>query len=136
MSEKKGEKLDSIQAEIDRTKGVMKTNIEKTLARGEKLEALEEKADTLNSRARTFQSNARQVRRNFCMQYWRNIVVGILILVVSSSVFLPHSLGSDHYPLLDLPKLACLVLKTAVHISLPNEPLHSHSFYNCAVHGL
>lgn len=76
------DRLNKIQAEIDRTKGVMKTNIDKTIQRGDKLDSLEDKAENLNTRAGMFRNNARAVNRHFCIRYWRNVALVLVILAV------------------------------------------------------
>lgn len=83
MSDRKeDDKLAAIQVEIENTKGVMKSNIEKTINRGEKLEALEDKADTLNNRAKTFQSTARAARRQFCWQNYKYALIIFFVIVL------------------------------------------------------
>jgi t-SNARE complex subunit (syntaxin) len=80
------DKLSKIQDEINRTKDVMKDNINKTIARGEKLEQIEDKAENLNNRAKTFQSTAKAARRQMCWQNWRNILLIVLVVTIISVI--------------------------------------------------
>lgn len=75
-------KMEDIQIEIDKTKNVMKKNIEATLDRGDQLDEMEAKADRLNSQAQTFKKKTGQAKRAYCWQSWRNSIALFLIVVL------------------------------------------------------
>eukprot|EP00475_Leptophrys_vorax_P037388 TRINITY_DN643_c0_g1_i1.p1 TRINITY_DN643_c0_g1~~TRINITY_DN643_c0_g1_i1.p1 ORF type:complete len:104 (+),score=44.61 TRINITY_DN643_c0_g1_i1:74-385(+) len=77
-----GDKYTAIQDEIDKTKGVLKSNIDKAIARGDKLDQLGDKASTLNDKAARFEKGAATTRRQMCLQKWRNIFLVILVLII------------------------------------------------------
>ncbi|CEO99358.1 hypothetical protein PBRA_001264, partial [Plasmodiophora brassicae] len=88
MAAERDVKMKDVQVEIERTKDVMKKNIETTLDRGDKLDELDMKADRLESHASAFNKKAGQARRNFCWQSYRYtamltlLVLGFVLLVL------------------------------------------------------
>jgi uncharacterized coiled-coil DUF342 family protein len=77
------QKIDQIQTELNKAKGVMKQNIDKTIQRGEKLDQLGDKAETLSSQASRFQNNAKTLRRQMCWQNYRNLFILIAVMIVN-----------------------------------------------------
>jgi hypothetical protein len=80
------DKLDEVQAEIDQTKKVLNKNLEKAVARGEKLETLEVKADALEGRAQVFNSTAKKARQHFCLENWKWFGIFLIVLIVNCSL--------------------------------------------------
>jgi vesicle-associated membrane protein 7 len=72
-------KLDQIQQEISGVKQVMVQNIDKVLARGEKIELLVDKSANLDHKAQLFQKEAKKVKN---VMWWRNVRMWILLLFV------------------------------------------------------
>ncbi len=79
-------KLLQIQIEIERTKGVMKDNINKAMERGQKLEETEAKTEKLKHKADEFNNSARSARMKMCWQNWRTILLIFLIILIISVI--------------------------------------------------
>ncbi|GFR41756.1 hypothetical protein Agub_g2512 [Astrephomene gubernaculifera] len=82
-------KVASVQKKVDEVKGIMTENIEKVLARGEKLELLTDKTENLMNEADRFQRQGRQLRRKM---WWQNckmkIVVAFAVILLALVIFL------------------------------------------------
>ena len=100
-------KIDAIQAELDKAKGVMKQNIDKTINRGQQLDQLGDKADTLSNRATTFQTQARNARRQMCFNNYRNLAIVAIVLIVIPFTSLSSSC-SDLYLELTIAMLSVI----------------------------
>ncbi|XP_035668868.1 vesicle-associated membrane protein 7-like [Branchiostoma floridae] len=78
-----GDQLSMLQSQVDEVKGVMSQNIEKVLARGDRLDNLMEKTDELEASADTFKKTARRVKKKY---FWKNakmmIILSVVVLVV------------------------------------------------------
>eukprot|EP00741_Cyanophora_paradoxa_P005366 tig00000880_g5204.t1 len=62
------DKIAKVKSEIDEVKGIMTQNIEKVLARGEKIELLVDKTELLNASAMRFKRGATQLKRHLWIQ--------------------------------------------------------------------
>ncbi|KAG2488537.1 hypothetical protein HYH03_012856 [Edaphochlamys debaryana] len=82
-------KVASVQKKVDEVKGIMTENIEKVLARGEKLELLTDKTENLMNEADRFQRTGRTLRRKM---WWQNckmkIVVAFAVILLAVVIFL------------------------------------------------
>lgn len=82
-------KVASVQKKVDEVKGIMTENIEKVLARGEKLELLTDKTENLMNEADRFQRTGRTLRRKM---WWQNckmkIVVAFAVILLAVIIFL------------------------------------------------
>ncbi|KAG2425091.1 hypothetical protein HXX76_014000 [Chlamydomonas incerta] len=82
-------KVASVQKKVDEVKGIMTENIEKVLARGEKLELLTDKTENLMNEADRFQRTGRTLRRKM---WWQNckmkIVVALAVVLLAVVIFL------------------------------------------------
>ncbi|PNW84187.1 hypothetical protein CHLRE_04g224750v5 [Chlamydomonas reinhardtii] len=82
-------KVASVQKKVDEVKGIMTENIEKVLARGEKLELLTDKTENLMNEADRFQRTGRTLRRKM---WWQNckmkIVVALAVILLAVVIFL------------------------------------------------
>ena len=83
-------KLDMINAEIDKTKHQMLSNIDATLNRGDKLTDLESKSDQMRNQAVVFKKTASEVKTQFCWQYWKTIILVLVVLIVFYLLTLYH----------------------------------------------
>lgn len=63
------DKFAAVRGKIDDVKGIMVQNIEKVLARGEKIELLVDKSDALNRSAAKFEKNSNKLKNQM---WWRN----------------------------------------------------------------
>jgi len=79
--------LTQIHAELGETVNVMRSNIEKMIRRGEKLEELEEKTEDLVNQSALFHSKSRKLKKQF---WWKNakfyIVGGVILVVVATII--------------------------------------------------
>uniref|UniRef100_A0A8C4Q0D5 Vesicle-associated membrane protein 3 (cellubrevin) n=1 Tax=Eptatretus burgeri TaxID=7764 RepID=A0A8C4Q0D5_EPTBU len=78
-------KLQQARGQVDEVMGVMRGNVERVLARDEKLSQLDERAEALQVGAATFETTATRLRRKL---WWKNckmwaiLISVILILIV------------------------------------------------------
>jgi vesicle-associated membrane protein 7 len=63
------DKFSAVRGKIDDVKGIMVQNIEKVLARGEKIELLVDKSDALNRSAAKFEKSSNKLKNQM---WWRN----------------------------------------------------------------
>lgn len=82
-------KVASVQKKVDEVKGIMTDNIEKVLARGEKLELLTDKTENLMFEADRFVRTGRTLRRKM---WWQNckmkLVVAFAVILLAVIIFL------------------------------------------------
>lgn len=82
-------KVASVQKKVDEVKGIMTENIEKVLARGEKMELLQDKSDNLRFEADRFVRTTRTINRNM---WWQNckmkVVVAFAVILLAVVIFL------------------------------------------------
>ena len=68
-----------VKGQIEDVKGVMVENIEKVLARGEKIELLVDKTEALNSSAKKFQRASKSLKS---AMWWKNVKMWLLIAAI------------------------------------------------------
>ena len=78
------DKIKTLKVNIDKTRDIMVENIDKVLARGEKIEILVNKTNYMSDSAVTLRKTAVKVKR---YMWWKNfkitlIVVGIAIVIL------------------------------------------------------
>lgn len=77
------EKIKELRNDVNEITEVMKTNINKVIERGDRVETLNERSELLSSRANEFRINSRNIRRKF---WWENFrlqaAMGIILLVI------------------------------------------------------
>ena len=71
--------LSKVKGQIEDVKGVMVDNIEKVLARGEKIELLVDKTEQLNQSAKRFQRASKSLKT---AMWWKNVKMWGLIAVI------------------------------------------------------
>lgn len=82
-------KVDAVRSQIEEVKGTMVENIDKVLARGERLDDVMLKSDNMRSSAETFRLQGRKLRRAMCCQNLRiKLLVLGLLLVLGFVIFL------------------------------------------------
>jgi vesicle-associated membrane protein 7 len=72
--------LAKVKGQIEDVKGVMVDNIEKVLARGEKIELLVDKTEQLNQSAKKFQRASKSLKS---AMWWKNVKMWGLIFVIT-----------------------------------------------------
>eukprot|EP00475_Leptophrys_vorax_P030867 TRINITY_DN4657_c0_g1_i1.p2 TRINITY_DN4657_c0_g1~~TRINITY_DN4657_c0_g1_i1.p2 ORF type:complete len:110 (-),score=37.68 TRINITY_DN4657_c0_g1_i1:82-411(-) len=76
-------RLDDLKIQIEDTKRVVQSSLEKAIERGNKLEDIELKSQTLFDRSSQFERSAVQVRKQMCCQKWKwTIIISSLVLVI------------------------------------------------------
>ena len=69
----------------------MVQNVEQILSRGERIELLVDKTDSMASQATAFRRGARTVRRQMWWKNKRVLGLGVLVALVRTPCFFPHS---------------------------------------------
>ncbi len=75
--------LGKVKSQIEDVKGVMVENIEKVLARGEKIELLVDKTEQLNSSAKKFQRASKSLKS---AMWWKNVKMWLLIIAIAAII--------------------------------------------------
>ena len=78
--------ISRLQGELNSVTSVMKSNIEKMIRRGEKLEALEEKTEMLVQEAAMFKARSKKLNRALKWKNAKFYIVGGVVLVVVAAV--------------------------------------------------
>jgi vesicle-associated membrane protein 7 len=82
-TDKNVDKITALKASVDQAKNIMVENIEKVLARGEKVEMLVKKTELMSEQAITMKKRAVIVKRRMWMQNLRMyIICGVLVLLL------------------------------------------------------
>lgn len=79
------DKITAVQDSIDRAKDIMTDNVDKALARGDRLDTLHSKSVTLQNQAMTFQKKSTDLKRSLCMRnakFTAMIVGAVLALIL------------------------------------------------------
>lgn len=88
-----GNKTAEVQQQVDEVVGIMQTNIEKVIARGEKLDSLQTKTDDLQQGAMQFKKGATKVRKQM---WWKDmklkmIIVGIILVIIAVIILIVYT---------------------------------------------
>ena len=65
------QEIDRLQREVEETRGVLVSNFEALIERGDNVDGLLQRAEQLENAAMCFVRNARHVRRRFCCQAYK-----------------------------------------------------------------
>ncbi|XP_068229313.1 vesicle-associated membrane protein 2-like [Palaemon carinicauda] len=76
-------RLEASQKEVDEITGIMKTNVQGIIDRGEKLEDLEERASSLLTATSQFEKTSSRLKKTY---RWKNQKMKIIIGVVAGVV--------------------------------------------------
>ncbi|KAL3872197.1 hypothetical protein ACJMK2_040139 [Sinanodonta woodiana] len=86
----KDPKVSRLQGQVEEVVGVMKSNVEKVLERGDRLEDLQDKSDGLAMNSDIFRNRAKQLQKNM---WWKNcrmrIIMVMVILIVLAVIIVP-----------------------------------------------
>jgi len=74
------ESIDRVKYQVEQVKDVMRENIDKAIERGENIDALDDKSQQLEADSRIFKYKSGQVRRRFCVSYYRTIFLIVIIV--------------------------------------------------------
>lgn len=89
-SDPKTDQIQRIQGDVENLRGIMVSNIEQVLERGEQLEVLVDKTDVLDSSALVFKRGASEMRR---IMWWKN--ARARAFMVAAIVFVLYLLGAS-----------------------------------------
>ncbi|KAI9207244.1 synaptobrevin [Polychytrium aggregatum] len=83
-------KTTQVQGQVDEVINIMQNNIEKVMARGEKIETLQNKTDDLQQGALQFKRGATKVRSQM---WWKDfklkIIIAVIVVVVLVIIIVP-----------------------------------------------
>ncbi|KAG9261469.1 vesicle-associated membrane protein 8 isoform X2 [Astyanax mexicanus] len=73
------DRVKALQSQVDGVKDIMTQNVDRILARGERLDDLMDKSEGLEDGAKTFKQTSQKVARAF---WWKNVKLILVIVVV------------------------------------------------------
>ncbi|XP_076848381.1 vesicle-associated membrane protein 8 [Brachyhypopomus gauderio] len=73
------DRVKSLQSQVDGVKDIMTQNVDRILARGERLDDLMDKSEDLQAGAQNFKHTSQKVARSF---WWKNVKITVAIIVV------------------------------------------------------
>ncbi|KAG7489767.1 hypothetical protein JOB18_020056 [Solea senegalensis] len=73
------DKVQSLRDQVDGVKDIMTHNVERILARGERLDDLMDKSEDLQAGAQHFKQTSQKVARSY---WWKNVKLVVVIVVV------------------------------------------------------
>ncbi|XP_051784846.1 vesicle-associated membrane protein 8 isoform X2 [Erpetoichthys calabaricus] len=79
------DKVQTLQSQVEGVKNIMTQNVDRILARGEKLDDLMNKTEDLQSSSNTFRKSAEKVSRKY---WWKNVKMIVLICVIVAIILI------------------------------------------------
>ncbi|XP_051924354.1 vesicle-associated membrane protein 8 isoform X2 [Hippocampus zosterae] len=73
------DKMESLRSEVDGVKNIMTQNVDRILARGERLDDLMGKSEDLQDGAKHFKHTSQKVARSY---WWKNVKIVVVIVVI------------------------------------------------------
>ncbi|KAM6965343.1 vesicle-associated membrane protein 8 [Aplochiton taeniatus] len=73
------DKVKTLQSEVDGVKDIMTQNVDRILARGERLDDLMGKSEDLQAGAQNFKHTSQKVARTY---WWKNVKLIVVIVVI------------------------------------------------------
>ncbi|XP_056313833.1 vesicle-associated membrane protein 8 [Danio aesculapii] len=78
-SSQDADRVKTLQSQVDGVKDIMTQNVDRILARGERLDDLMGKSEDLEAGAQNFKQTSQKVARAF---WWKNVKLIVLIVVI------------------------------------------------------
>ncbi|XP_059820019.1 vesicle-associated membrane protein 8 [Hypanus sabinus] len=75
----KADRVRSLQSEVEGVKTIMSENVDRILARGEKLDDLMTKTEDLQASSEHFKTTSQKVARKY---WWKNVKMIILLVII------------------------------------------------------
>lgn len=72
-------KVDALRSQVDGVKEIMTQNVDRILARGERLDDLMDKSEDLQAGAQNFKQTSQKVARSY---WWKNVKIWVVIIVI------------------------------------------------------
>ncbi|XP_063050994.1 vesicle-associated membrane protein 8 [Engraulis encrasicolus] len=73
------DKVTALKSQVDGVKQIMTQNVDRILARGERLDDLMDKSEDLQAGAQNFKQTSQKVARSY---WWKNVKIIVVIIVV------------------------------------------------------
>ncbi|KAL2092460.1 hypothetical protein ACEWY4_012258 [Coilia grayii] len=73
------DKVTALKSQVDGVKEIMTQNVDRILARGERLDDLMDKSEDLQAGAQNFKQTSQKVARSY---WWKNVKIIVVIIVV------------------------------------------------------
>ncbi|XP_041643431.1 vesicle-associated membrane protein 8 [Cheilinus undulatus] len=73
------DKVQALKDQVDGVKSIMTQNVDRILARGERLDDLMDKSEDLQAGAQNFKQTSQKVARNY---WWKNVKLIVVIVVI------------------------------------------------------
>jgi len=93
-NDRNADKITKVKGEIEDAKNVMVQNIEKVLARGEKIEVLVDKTEDLNQQSQSFRKKSTQLKRKM---WWKNAKLCCLLITIVAAIIAAVICGILYY---------------------------------------
>jgi len=93
-NDRNADKITKVKGEIEDAKNVMVQNIEKVLARGEKIEVLVDKTEDLNQQSQSFKKKSTQLKRKM---WWKNAKLCCLLITIVAAIIAAVICGILYY---------------------------------------
>ncbi|XP_062874087.1 vesicle-associated membrane protein 8 [Trichomycterus rosablanca] len=79
------DRVKSLQSQVDGVKDIMTENVERILARGERLDDLMDKSEDLKAGAQNFKHTSQKVARAY---WWKNVKLMLVIFIIVAVIVL------------------------------------------------
>ncbi|XP_030647299.1 vesicle-associated membrane protein 8-like [Chanos chanos] len=73
------DRVKTLQSQVDGVKNIMTENVDRILARGERLDDLMDKSEDLQAGAQNFRHTSHKVARSY---WWKNVKLVVVIIVI------------------------------------------------------
>lgn len=79
------DQVKSLQSQVEGVKNIMTENVERILARGERLDDLMDKSEDLQAGAQNFKHTSQKVARHY---WWKNVKLIVVMVVIVAIIVL------------------------------------------------
>uniref|UniRef100_A0A3Q3X4G3 V-SNARE coiled-coil homology domain-containing protein n=1 Tax=Mola mola TaxID=94237 RepID=A0A3Q3X4G3_MOLML len=73
------DKMQALRDQVDGVKGIMTSNVDRILARGDRLDDLMDKSEDLQAGAQHFKQTSQKVARSY---WWKNVKLVMVIVII------------------------------------------------------
>jgi len=89
------QKLELVRQQTDEIRLIMVENMNKAIARGDKLDVLNDKAEDLNHQSRLFYGESSRLKRMMCMKNAKKTICLVVVLIVIIGVIVGISYATQ-----------------------------------------
>ncbi|XP_028851896.1 vesicle-associated membrane protein 8 [Denticeps clupeoides] len=79
------DKVKALKSQVDGVKTIMTQNVDRILARGERLDDLMDKSEDLQAGAQNFKHTSQKVARSY---WWKNVKMWVVLIVIVAIIIL------------------------------------------------